>query len=136
MEMFRVLRAARIVLNRHIRVAEDNANNMRLHKATGVGSLLLTDEKTNLPELFEPGAELVTYADENELVELARRERRRRGRELVCVHEVGVAGGAAGGACEANEECRQEERGPRPPAQVAHDPVPVRDSEMTELRRA
>lgn len=68
-EMFRVLRAARIVLNRHIRVAEDNANNMRLYEATGVGSLLLTDEKKNLPELFEPGAEVVTYADEDELVE-------------------------------------------------------------------
>jgi hypothetical protein len=69
MEMFRVLRAARIVLNRHIRVAEGYANNMRLYEATGVGSLLLTDEKSNLGELFEVDAEVVTYAGEDELVE-------------------------------------------------------------------
>lgn len=68
-EMFRVLRAARIVLNRHIGTAGDYANNMRLYEATGVGSLLLTDAKRNLPELLEPGTEVVTYANEDELVE-------------------------------------------------------------------
>ena len=42
---------------------------MRLYEATGVGTMLLTDEKDNLGELFAPGRELVTYRDENELVE-------------------------------------------------------------------
>lgn len=68
-EMFRVLYEARIALNRHIEVAERFANNMRLYEATGVGSLLLTDEKDNLDELFVPGREVVTYRDEDELVE-------------------------------------------------------------------
>lgn len=67
--MFRVLAQARIALNRHIDVAEDNANNMRLYEATGVGALLLTDAKQNLGELFEVGREVVTYRDEKELVE-------------------------------------------------------------------
>jgi hypothetical protein len=38
-DMYQVLRNARIVFNRHIDVAEDFANNMRLYEATGVGTL-------------------------------------------------------------------------------------------------
>jgi spore maturation protein CgeB len=72
LDMFRVLRGARIALNRHIEVAENSANNMRLYEATGVGSLLLTDAKPNLSELFTPGEEVVTYADAAELVAKAR----------------------------------------------------------------
>ena len=71
-EMFRVLRASRVALNRHIGVAGPYANNMRLYEATGVGSLLLTDEKQNLPELFEPGREVVTYANADDLAERVR----------------------------------------------------------------
>ncbi len=69
LEMYRVLRAARIALNRHIGVAGPYANNMRLYEATGVGSLLLTDEKTNLGDLFEPGREVVTYSGADDLAE-------------------------------------------------------------------
>jgi spore maturation protein CgeB len=69
LEMFRVLASSRIAVNRHIDVAEDNANNMRLYEATGVGSLLLTDAKKNLGELFEVGREVIAYRDEDELVE-------------------------------------------------------------------
>ena len=71
-DMFGVLARSRIALNRHIDVAEDYANNMRLYEATGMAALLLTDEKRNLDELFEPDREVVTYADESELVERAR----------------------------------------------------------------
>ena len=67
-DMYRVLREAKIALNRHGDVAENFANNMRLYEATGVGTMLLTDAKSNLPELFEPGREVVSYADEDELV--------------------------------------------------------------------
>jgi hypothetical protein len=69
LDMYRVLGKSRIALNRHIDVAEDYANNMRLYEATGVGTLLITDAKRNLHELFEPGEEVVTYANEDELIE-------------------------------------------------------------------
>ena len=68
-DMFRVLRAARIAVNRHIREAGSFANNMRLYEATGVGTMLLTDAKDNLGELFEPGREVVTYASADELAD-------------------------------------------------------------------
>ena len=45
---------------------------MRLYEATGVGTMLLTDEKSNLHELFELGREVETYAAEDELVEKIR----------------------------------------------------------------
>lgn len=73
LDMYRVLASSRIVLNRHIGAAREYANNMRLYETTGVGSLLLTDSKVNLAELFEPGAEVATYRDADDLVAQARR---------------------------------------------------------------
>lgn len=66
-DMFRVLASSKIVLNRHIGVAGEYANNMRLYEATGVGTLLATDTKSNLAELFGPG-EVVAYRDADDLV--------------------------------------------------------------------
>jgi spore maturation protein CgeB len=67
-EMFRVLRQARIALNRHGQVAAGYANNMRLFEATGVGTLLVTEAAPNLDDLFEAEREVVTYSSEEELV--------------------------------------------------------------------
>ncbi len=71
-EMYRVLSSARIALNRHIDVAGRFANNMRLYEATGVGTLLITDAKENLNDLFEVGREVVTYRTANECAEKTR----------------------------------------------------------------
>ncbi|MBI4568206.1 MAG: glycosyltransferase, partial [Planctomycetes bacterium] len=66
LEMFRVLARSRITLNVHIDAAECCANNLRLFEATGCGALLVTEEAPNLPDLFEPGREVVTYRDPEE----------------------------------------------------------------------
>jgi spore maturation protein CgeB len=68
LDMYRILARSKITLNRHISVAENYANNMRLYEATGMGALLLTDRKDNLKDIFEPGRELETYADPEEAV--------------------------------------------------------------------
>ena len=70
LDMYRALARSRITLNRHINVAENNANNMRLYEATGVGAMLLTDRKDNLHELFEIGNEVVAYSSKEEAAEL------------------------------------------------------------------
>ncbi len=72
LDMYRALARSRITLNRHINVAENNANNMRLYEATGVGAMLLTDRKDNLHELFEVGREVVAYSSKEEAGELVR----------------------------------------------------------------
>jgi spore maturation protein CgeB len=50
-------------------VAEGYANNMRLYEATGVGTILITDFKSNLNDLFEVGKEVETYKTKEELLE-------------------------------------------------------------------
>ena len=72
LDMYRALARSRVTLNRHINVAENNANNMRLYEATGVGALLVTDQKDNLGELFEVGKEVVAYSSPEEAAELIR----------------------------------------------------------------
>jgi hypothetical protein len=71
-KMYQILRKSKITLNYHIDVAGPYANNMRLFEATGVGTLLITDWKKNLYEMFEPGKEVVTYRSPEECVELIR----------------------------------------------------------------
>jgi spore maturation protein CgeB len=67
-DMYRVLAASRIALNRHNDLAEGHANNMRLYEATGMGSVLVTEDAPNLRDLFEPGREVVVYKDPEDLV--------------------------------------------------------------------
>jgi spore maturation protein CgeB len=69
LEMYSILARSKITLNRHIAVAANYANNMRLYEATGMGALLLTDEKDNLKDIFEPGVEVETYSDPQGAVE-------------------------------------------------------------------
>lgn len=70
MAMYQILHNSSITLNQHIGVAECYANNMRLYEATGVGTLLITDWKVNLHEMFEPGEEVVAYRTPEECAEL------------------------------------------------------------------
>ena len=71
-EMYRALGASVMTINTHIDVAEDYANNLRLYEATGMGALLITDQKRNLGELFEVGSEVVAYTDAASCAELVR----------------------------------------------------------------
>ena len=70
LEMFAVLARSSITLNHHIDVAKSNANNMRLFEATGCGTLLVTDYKDNLADLFEIGSEVVAYRSIEECEDL------------------------------------------------------------------
>ncbi|MBW0180969.1 MAG: glycosyltransferase [Vulcanococcus sp.] len=67
-DMYSLLASSQITLNRHIDIAEGYANNMRLYESTGMGACLLTDAKLNLPCLFEPDHEVVTYSSPAEAV--------------------------------------------------------------------
>lgn len=69
-DMFRVLGASKITINSHIGIAETHANNMRLFEATGMGSLLITDRKSDIADLFEPGREVICYDSAEECAAL------------------------------------------------------------------
>ena len=70
-EMYQILRRSKIVINHHGNTGP-YANNFRLYEATGVGTLLVTDWKLNLSEIFEPGREVVVYQTPEECAELIR----------------------------------------------------------------
>lgn len=72
LDMFSLLGQSKVTINRHIDVAENNANNMRLFEATGCGALLITDYKDNLEDLFEIGREVVAYRTPEECAVLTK----------------------------------------------------------------
>jgi spore maturation protein CgeB len=69
LDMFNVLFNSKIVFNTHGDNSIKTAANMRMTEATGVGSLLLTDWKENLPDLFIPDEEVVTYKSAEEAID-------------------------------------------------------------------
>lgn len=69
-DMYAILARSKITINQHIDIAEGYANNMRLYEATGMGTLLITDWKANIADIFEPGKEVVCYRSAQECVEL------------------------------------------------------------------
>ena len=69
-DMYQILFNSKITLNHHIGMAESYANNARLFEATGVGTLLVTDWKENLHEMFEPGKEVVVYHSPEECADM------------------------------------------------------------------
>jgi spore maturation protein CgeB len=69
LDNFRVLGRSGLTFNCHIDCAENSAGNARLFEATGMGACLITDWKANLPQLFEPDTEVVTYRSIDECIE-------------------------------------------------------------------
>lgn len=69
-DIYQILRNSKITLNHHGKWSGPYANNMRLYEATGVGTMLITDWKANLHEMFEPGKEVVAYRTPEECAEL------------------------------------------------------------------
>jgi hypothetical protein len=68
-DMYQVLRRSRITLNSHIDFAGNEAGNMRLFEATGVGGFLLTDFKESLDTLFAPDREGAVWRSVGECLE-------------------------------------------------------------------
>jgi hypothetical protein len=58
-----------IGFNLHAEVAGDYAANVRMFEVTAAGSLLVTDHKKNIRELFEPDSEILTYLSTEECIE-------------------------------------------------------------------
>lgn len=69
-EMFELLGKSKTVINRHGSIAGDYAVNMRMYEATGCGAALVTEAKSNLSDLFNPGDEVLTYSSPSEAAEV------------------------------------------------------------------
>ena len=69
LSMYQQLYQSKCTLNTHIDLSAKFASNMRLFEATGIGTCLLTELQDNLPLLFKPDTEVVTYQCADEAVE-------------------------------------------------------------------
>jgi len=73
MDRNNILHNSQITLTKHISaVAGRYANNLTLYEATGAGTLLITDYKENLNDLFTVGKEVVAYHNVEECIDLVR----------------------------------------------------------------
>jgi len=68
-DMYNMISKFKIGLNYHASIAGDYAANMRMFEVTGVGTCLLTDNKSNINKFFNPDTEIVTYNNINECIE-------------------------------------------------------------------
>lgn len=72
LEYYSVLDQYKICLNLHTSVAGDGAGNMRMFEATGMGTCLLTDYRSENAEMFEADREMVVYDSMEDMIEKAR----------------------------------------------------------------
>jgi glycosyltransferase involved in cell wall biosynthesis len=72
LDMYRILAKSKITVNCDADGAGEYAGNMRMFEATGMGTLLITDWKKNITDLFEPDKEIITYKTPEECVEKVR----------------------------------------------------------------
>lgn len=68
-QMYQIFSQSKIVINRHINLSKQYANNLRLFEATLMGALLITDHKRNISDFFKVGHEIVTYKNADDLIE-------------------------------------------------------------------
>lgn len=66
LEMYRILRKSKIVVNRHSEAAQGYSNNLRMFEATGCGALMLTESSLNQTDFFDTVG--VTYCNVGDLV--------------------------------------------------------------------
>ncbi len=71
-KMHEILSRAKLSINRHGEIAGPYAVNMRMYESTAAGAMLLTEDKTNLKDLFTPGTEVVAYRNNRDAAEKAR----------------------------------------------------------------
>jgi spore maturation protein CgeB len=72
LEMLNGIAATKVTLNVHADASIRFASNMRLFESAGAGGCLLTDWKENIPRLFEPDKEIVTYRSFEECIDKIR----------------------------------------------------------------
>lgn len=72
LDMFQAIADSKLTLNVHADSSIRSASNMRLFETAGAGTCLVTDWRDNIPELFEPDKEIVTFRSIEECIEKVR----------------------------------------------------------------
>jgi spore maturation protein CgeB len=70
--MFQTMQRHLCAVNVHAGMAQGCAANMRLFEAAALGVCLISEDHSNLTDLFEPGREILTYGSAAELIDRIR----------------------------------------------------------------
>jgi hypothetical protein len=70
--MFHTMQRHLCAVNVHAGMAQGCAANMRLFEAAALGVCLISEDHSNLTDLFEPGREILTYGSASELIDRIR----------------------------------------------------------------
>ena len=68
-EMMKALSKAKIGINIHGGIASTYASNVRMFEVTGCGSMLITDRKNNITDIFVPDKEIVCFDNAHDCYE-------------------------------------------------------------------
>ena len=71
LDMYNIIQRSSITFNIHESLLNGYVGNMRMFEASGVGTMILNDEGINLPKLFVPDKEIVTYSSIDDAIEKA-----------------------------------------------------------------
>ncbi|HEY0030049.1 MAG TPA: glycosyltransferase [Bacteroidia bacterium] len=69
LDMYKILQRSLITYNIHESLLQGRIGNMRMFEASGVGTMILNDNGSNLSEIFIPGEEIEVYNSLEEAVE-------------------------------------------------------------------
>lgn len=69
LEMYEILKRSLVTFNIHESLLKGRVGNMRMFEASGVGTMLMNDNGTNLSEIFVPGKEIEVYNSIDEAIE-------------------------------------------------------------------
>lgn len=69
LEMYAVLQRSLVTFNIHESLLNGSVGNMRMFEASGVGTMLMNDNGTNVSDIFIPGKEIEVYNSIDEAVE-------------------------------------------------------------------
>jgi len=68
-DMYKEMAKSKITIDVQGEIHRNYAGNMRLFEATGMGLVLLVEDKSNITEIFEPDKEIVVFKSFDQAVE-------------------------------------------------------------------
>lgn len=71
-DLYRIYGSYAVVVHKNVDVAGEAASAKRLFEATGMGACLVTEMSDDLGQLFQPGAEVLTYSSVDQCVAILR----------------------------------------------------------------
>lgn len=88
LDAYRIFASSFLTVNVHGEVAKNYSGNIRMFESTGLGTCLITENYSNVKELFEPQKEILTYESKEHLLDIITKSLKQKEKIL----QIGTAG--------------------------------------------